>query len=123
MVREVTAYESGLPSDMVPALGLIEALGKGEIDAVTFTSASTGRNLFEIANTHASTAKLEVGLRGAVVAAIGPATSDALKELGVRVDVIPRVHSTEALIGALVEKLNREKSERNAERTQTHGPP
>ena len=123
IVREVTAYESGLPSDMTPALGLIEALGRGEVDAVTFTSASTGRNLYEIANAHASSAELEEGLRGAVVAAIGPATSEALKELGVRVDVVPSEHSTDALIGALVEKLNLEKGERYAERTRTQGPP
>ena len=120
-VREVTAYESGLPSDITPALGLIKALGRGEVDAVTFTSASTGRNLFEIADAHGLTAKLEMGLRGAVIAAIGPATSEALKELGVRVDVVPGEHSTEALIGALVKKLNLGKGERNAERTQ--GPP
>ncbi len=117
VVREVTAYESGLPRDLSPAIDLIVALGRGEVDAVTFTSASTGRNLFEIANAHASSAELEEGLRGAVVAAIGPATSEALKELGVRVDVVPSKPSTEALIGALVEKLNLDKGERNAERT------
>ncbi len=110
-VSEVTAYESGLPSDMVPALGLIEALGKGEIDAVTFTSASTGRNLFEIADAHSSDAELRKGLRGAVVAAIGPATSEALREFGVRVDVVPSEHSMESLIGALMAKLNLEKGE------------
>jgi uroporphyrinogen-III synthase len=123
MVREVTAYYSGLPGDVTPALNLINSLGRGEVDAVTFTSASTGRNLFEIADAHSSDAELREGLRGAVVAAIGPATSRALIEFGVRVDVIPSEHSTEALIGALVKKLNREKGERNAERTRTQGPP
>jgi uroporphyrinogen-III synthase len=108
-VREITAYESGIPSDISPALGLIKTLNQGEVDAVTFTSASTGRNLFEIAYAHASTAELEHGLHGAVVAAIGPATGEALKELGVRVDVIPEERSTEALIGALMEKLNLER--------------
>ena len=108
-VREVTAYRSGVPSFMIPALSLIKALGRGEVDAVTFTSASMGRNLFKIANAHASLAELEVGLRGTVVAAIGPTTGEALKKLGVRVDVIPDEHSTEALIVALVEKFNIEK--------------
>jgi uroporphyrinogen-III synthase len=103
-VHEVTAYESVLPRDISPAIGLIGALGRGEVDAVTFTSASTGRNLFEIADAHASSAELEEGLRGAVVAAIGPATSEALKELGVRVDVVPKESSAESLIGALAEK-------------------
>jgi uroporphyrinogen-III synthase len=117
VVHEVTAYESGLPREISPAIGLIVALGKGQVDAVTFTSASTGRNLFEIADAHASSAELEEGLRGAVVAAIGPATREALKELGVRVDVVPREPSTEALIGALAEKLNLDKGEWNAERT------
>jgi uroporphyrinogen-III synthase len=117
VVREVTAYESVLPRDLSPAIGLIRALGRGEVDAVTFTSASTGRNLFEIADAHASSAELEEGLCGAIVAAIGPATSEALKELGVRVDVVPCEPSTEALIGALVEKLNLDKGEWNAERT------
>lgn len=122
-VREVTVYESGLPGDVAPALSLIESLGRGEVDAVTFTSASTGRNLFEIADAHSLDAELREGLRGTVVAAIGPATSGALREFGVRVDVVPSEHSTEALIGALVKKLNRVKGERNAERTRTQGPP
>ena len=122
-VREVTAYESGLPGDVTPALSLIKSLGKGEVDAVTFTSASTGRNLFEIADAHSSDAELREGLRGVVVASIGPATSEALREFGVRVDVVPSEHSTEALIGALVKKLNRDKGERYAERTRTQGPP
>jgi uroporphyrinogen-III synthase len=117
IVREVTAYRSGVPSFMNPALNLIKALDRGEVDAVTFTSASTGRNLFKIANVHALLAELEEGLRGAVVAAIGPTTGEALKELGVRVDVVPDEHSTEALIEALVEKLNLKKGERNEERT------
>jgi uroporphyrinogen-III synthase len=108
-VREVTAYESGVPGDVNPALSLIKTLNTGEVDAVTFTSASTGSNLFEIAEAHASTAELEEGLHNALVAAIGPATSEALREFGVRVDVVPSEHSTEALIGALVEKLNLEK--------------
>ncbi len=122
-VREVTAYESGLPGDVAPALSLIESLGRGEVDAVTFTSASTGRNLFEIADAHSSDSELREGLRGAVIAAIGPATSEALREFGVRVDVVPSEHSTEALIGALVKKLNRENGERNAERTRKQGTP
>ena len=102
---------------MNPALNLIKALDRGEVDAVTFTSASTGRNLFKIANAHALLAELEEGLRGAVVAAIGSTTGEALKELGVRVDVVPDEHSTEALIEALVEKLSLKKGERNEERT------
>ena len=122
-VREVTAYESGLPGDVTLALSLIKSLGKGEVDAVTFTSASTGRNLFEIAAAHSSDAELREGLRGVVVAAIGPATSEALREFRVRVDVVPGEHSTEAMIGALLEKLNLDKGERYAERTRTRGSP
>lgn len=122
-VREVTSYESGIPGDVAPALSLITSLRDGKVDAVTFTSASTGRNLFEIADAHSSDAELREGLRGAVVAAIGPATSEALIEFGVRVDVVPSEHSTEALIGALAEKLNRDKGENLAERTRKQGPP
>ena len=121
-VREVTAYKSGIPSSMTPALDLIKSLSRGEVDAVTFTSASTGRNLFRIADTHASLAELEEGLRGAVVAVIGPTTGKALKDLGVRVDVVPDEHSTKALIQALVEKLNLKKGEQNEERTRTQRP-
>ena len=110
-VREVTAYESGIPDDVTPALSLITSLGRGEVDAVTFMSASTGRNLFEIADAHSSDKELREGLRGVVVAAIGPATSETLVEFGVSVDVVPSEHSIESLIGALVKKLNLEKGE------------
>ncbi len=103
-VQEVTAYESGIPADATRALGLINALGEGKIDAVTFTSASTGRNLFKIAEGHGIRKGLEEALRGAVVAAIGPATRRALEGFGVRVDVVPEDSSAESLIGALAEK-------------------
>lgn len=102
-VREVTAYESGVPSDITPALNLIDALGEGRVDAVTFTSASTGRNLLEIAEGHGGRENLEKALKGAVIAAIGPTTKEALESLGVRIDVVPEKSSAEALVWALAE--------------------
>jgi len=109
-VDEVTAYISEIPDSVGPALDLIKSLVRREVDAVTFTSASTGKNLFKIAEAHSLDDELRVGLCDAIVATIGPVTSKAFIEYGVHVDVISSEHSTEALILALTKKLAERKA-------------
>ena len=41
--------------------------------------------------------------RGAKVAAIGPATADALRSTGLRVDVVPEEYRAEALLEVLLD--------------------
>jgi uroporphyrinogen III methyltransferase/synthase len=69
-----------------------DALASGEVDAVTFTSASTVRGF--------------VGALGAVkgspkVVTIGPVTSKEARAHGFRVHAVAKVHTTEGLVAAL----------------------
>jgi len=77
---------------------LRELLSAEELDAVTFTSASTVDHCLALLGPH------EVNyLNRAVIAAIGPLTAAAAKKHGLTVQVQPAEASCEALVKALVE--------------------
>jgi uroporphyrinogen-III synthase len=101
-ILEVPVYESALPSDRSGVLRLIEDLLNGRIDVITFTSPATARNLFGVAGERSLSRELGACLREkVVVAAIGPVTKEALEELGVRVHVVPKKYTVEAMVAAL----------------------
>jgi len=68
----------------------------GGVDYVTFTSASTARNLLK------SLGDERTALDGARVVSIGPVTTAAARELGLRVDVEAERHDIDGLVEALV---------------------
>jgi len=104
-VTEVTAYISRPPADRSRAVQLIEDLAAGKVDAVTFTSASTARNLAKIAEEEKLLRQLEEGMSRTVVAAIGPRAKGAIEELGFKVDIVPENHSVRDLVEALVSNI------------------
>ncbi|MEA3227423.1 MAG: uroporphyrinogen-III C-methyltransferase [Planctomycetota bacterium] len=74
---------------------LVEALGEGTIDWVTFASPSSVDGFFgqvPIGTVNSSKAK---------VASIGPVTSGRLKELGVKVDVTAAEHTIDGLVDSI----------------------
>jgi uroporphyrinogen-III synthase len=106
-VTPVIAYRT------VPGRGgadLPAILGRGEVDAVTFTSPSTVDNL-------ALRLEHEGGdwalLGSTCIACIGPVTSRVAVSRGLHVQVEPREHTIEGLVDALEEYFNR--SSRNEE--------
>lgn len=106
-VLEFPAYESAPPSDDSKILVLLNDLFKRKIDAITFTSSSTAQNLFKIAGEHALTEKLMNSLKKTIVTAIGSTTQRSLEELGVKVDVVPKEYTIEAMMKALVHYLQK----------------
>jgi len=74
---------------------LIEKIGKGEIDWLTFASPSSAKAFFEQVPIGA------VNSKDVKVASIGPATSEQLKNLGVRVDVTAKEHTIDGLLDAI----------------------
>jgi uroporphyrinogen-III synthase len=94
----VDAYRTVFPTTLPKEAR--EALAAGEVDAVTFTSASTVRGF--------------VGALGAVkgtpkVVSIGPVTSKEARAHGFRVHAVADPHTTEGLVAAL-ERLFRPRS-------------
>jgi uroporphyrinogen-III synthase len=83
---------------------LIEDVTKGTIDAVTFTSPPSARELFRVASKNNLDQLLRNGLNNkAIVVAIGPSTKKILEENKVLVDVMPRLFKMGPMISALSE--------------------
>lgn len=91
----VTAYRSR-PARSLPRAAR-RALERGEVDAVTFTSASTVEGFVRAGGV----------TRGAKVVCIGPVTARAAREAGFRVAAVARPHTLEGLVEAVMRALKR----------------
>jgi uroporphyrinogen III methyltransferase/synthase len=99
-VEVVTVYETGMPDPERTRAGL-RALEAGEVDVLTFTSASTAENFADIVGRE----RLDRLCRGLVVVAIGPVTRDACRRVGLEVHVMPESYTLAAMTEALVRYL------------------
>ena len=92
-VQRGAAYRTITPKGAVKQA---RAALKQGVDAATFTSSSTVRNLMQMLD----------GDRGALeastIACIGPATAATARELGLRVDLVAENHDVQGLVDALV---------------------
>src|SRR5262245_20555812 len=77
-VIEITTYRWALPQDTRPLLNLIDALERGEVDAVAVTNAAQVYNFFALAQRSERTLALRDSLNRTFVASIGPVSSEAL---------------------------------------------
>lgn len=94
-VTEVAVYRTvPVTEDAAPVR---EALEKGEIDVVTFTSSSTVRNFVSLLGP----ADAPSLLNRCLVASIGPVTSQAARDCGIRVDVEAKQYTIEGLVEAI----------------------
>ncbi len=91
-VEEVVAYETGPDPEGIAELR--NALDRGELDMVTFTSASTVREFV-------GQAGLDLGV--ARVAVIGPVTAAAARAAGLRVDVEAKDYTVDGMLVAIRE--------------------
>lgn len=80
-----------------PDPAVVERVRGGEVDALTFTSSSTVANLCDLLG--------EVPAPQPLVASIGPVTSKAATERGLRVDVEATEHTIDGLVDALLRAL------------------
>lgn len=90
------AYRNQIPPDSIPALQQLFASPANYPHAITFTSASTARNL--VALLEAANLTLP---RNLTLASIGPITSQALVDLG----LTPTLEAAEPTIPALVQAI------------------
>jgi uroporphyrinogen III methyltransferase/synthase len=73
-----------------------------QIDAVTFTSASTVKNF---AKMYGEDQAADL-LNATVVASIGPVTAEAAQQLGIHTTVMPAKYTVKDLVDALVEHFS-----------------
>lgn len=90
-VDEVEAYRT-VPAEALPP-GVAERLRDGEVDAVAFPSSSTVRNLVALLDGPPAA--------GVAVVSIGPVTSEACADLGLRVDAEADPHDLDGLVAAV----------------------
>lgn len=86
-VTSVSVYRWDLPQDLGPLRAAIQALSLGEVDVVLFTSGVQAAHLFLVAGELGLADLVREGLRRAVVASIGPTTSEELRRHGVPPDL------------------------------------
>jgi hydroxymethylbilane synthase len=89
-VTDLDAYRTIMP----PA----HTLNPKQVDAVTFTSSSTVRNLVGMLDGNTIDA-----LDDLTVFCIGPVTAETARELGLRVDAVAKEHTIDGLVSAMVE--------------------
>jgi len=103
-VDEIHVYESGLPADEALKAKFYEDLDAGRISALLFGSGLSAKNIFKMLTEKASMEHLRRVLAEKVaVVAIGPTTAQALRELQVKVDVIPGDYLFDKALDALAE--------------------
>jgi uroporphyrinogen-III synthase len=90
------AYRNQVPPESIPALQTLFASPENYPDAITFTSASTVRNLCNLLETANLTLPPNI-----VIASIGPITSQTLRDLG----HTPTIEAAEPSIRALIQSL------------------
>lgn len=89
-VTPVRVYGWDLPEDTGPLREAASRIARGEAEVALFTTAMQVVNLFRVAEECGiGTAALRAGLARAVIGSIGPTTTEALEEYGVRPDLEP----------------------------------
>ena len=92
--------------DVLKVVKLVEDIGKGLVDAITFTSPPSARDLFKIAEAYYLKEPLQYHLnKDVIVVAVGPSTMKAIEENCVHVDVMPDVYKMGAMIKSLSDYL------------------
>jgi uroporphyrinogen-III synthase len=83
----VPIYQYALPEDLEPLRRAIQATVDDGIDVILLTTATQVVHLFQVAAQMGLSERVRQGLAKLVVASVGPTTSEALRDYGIRVDV------------------------------------
>jgi len=89
LLTRVPIYQWALPEDLEPLRQGCRALAAGQVDVVLLTTATQVTHLLQIANQLGLAGDVRAGLRRAMVASIGPTTSETLRQEGIAIDMEP----------------------------------
>jgi uroporphyrinogen-III synthase len=109
-VDEVSPYTWAGPADHSAIMGMIDACVTGRVDALAIFSGSQIHNLFAIAeeNDRGNALRDALNRPQLLVAAVGPVAAEAIRSLGVKVDVKPEHPKMGHLILALGSAFRRQ---------------
>jgi len=88
-VTRVPVYRWALPEDLEPLRVAVRALAEKQIDVVLLTTATQVVHLLQVAASMGLEEAVLAGLGRAVVASVGPTTSEELRQHGIAVDLEP----------------------------------
>jgi uroporphyrinogen-III synthase len=88
-VTRVPVYQWALPQDLGPLRAAIAAIAEGTVDVALFTTAVQAIHLFQVAAEMKLEGPVRNGLARAIVASIGPTTSEELQRRGIPADLEP----------------------------------
>ncbi len=103
-VETVRVYRWDLPTDQGPLEANVRAIAAGQIDVAMFTSSHQVVNLMRVADRLQLGPQLRDGMSRALVASIGPTTSETLHEFNFEVDVEPEHSKMGQLVAAAAKK-------------------
>lgn len=106
-VTRVPIYQWALPENLAPLQMAVRALAEGEIDVVLFTTGVQVAHLFQIAAEMKLEEPMRRGLNRAIVASIGPTTSEELRRRRIRADL----ESSHPKMGFLVKEAAEQSAE------------
>jgi uroporphyrinogen-III synthase len=89
VVTAVPVYQWALPEDLGPLRKAIDEIIKEYIDVLLVTSATQITNLMQVAAQQGLEEKVRAGLQRAVIASVGPISSEALQSAGIAPDFEP----------------------------------
>ncbi|MCL2157454.1 MAG: uroporphyrinogen-III synthase [Methanobrevibacter sp.] len=98
------SYESLIPSDTNKIETLIEKILNSKIDAITFTSPLTAKNLFKVAANEQIPELANILSTSVLSVSIGPITYKVLKKLGVN-SIYPKVYTVKDMMELLFVNL------------------
>lgn len=102
VVTPVPVYQWALPEDLAPLREACRTLADRGIDVVLFTTATQVVHLLKIAEAMGLREAVVGGLRQAVVASVGPTTSEELREQG----IVPDMEASHPKMGFLVREAS-----------------
>ena len=88
-VTRVPVYQWSLPDDTAPLRSAVEAIARGDVDMVLFTTSIQILHLLQIAAEMKLAEPVRRAFARIVIGSIGPVTSEALREHGLDVDFEP----------------------------------
>ena len=100
IVTRVPVYQWSLPEDVAPLESAVRELAEGKIGAVLFTTGVQVAHLFQVAAGMGLEGPVFEGLRSAIVASIGPTTSEELQ----RKRISPDLEASHPKMGFLVKE-------------------
>jgi uroporphyrinogen-III synthase len=115
LLTRVPIYQWALPEDLEPLRQACRSLADGAVDVVLLTTATQVTHLLQVAGQMGLEGAVRAGLGRAMVASIGPTTSETLRAESIAVDMEP----THPKMGFLV----REAAERAAALLEAKRPP